>query len=227
MLLVIPGVLSADQLQEAQRALACAPWQSGKVTAGAQSAAVKHNRQLPEDDPLARQLGQWILQALGHHPLFLAAALPAQILPPLFNCYGPGEGFGLHVDNAIRPFGQGQLLRTDISATLFFSEPGDYDGGELCIETGFGAQAVKLAAGDMVIYPSTSLHRVNPVTRGERRAAFFWLQSLVRDETQRANLFDLDQSIQSLSHTLGNQHPDVLRLTGVYHNLIRRWADPA
>lgn len=228
MLLVIPQVLSPEALNQAQQRLYASPWRSGKQTAGSQSAAVKHNQQLPQDDPTAISLGRTILQALGQNPLFLSAALPALIVPPLFNRYDPGEGFGLHVDNAIRALPDGKtLLRTDLSATLFLSPPEDYQGGELCIETGFGAQAVKLAAGDLVLYPATSLHRVNPVTQGSRLAAFFWIQSLVREETQRAQLFDLDQSIQALSQRLGAQDPEVLRLSGVYHNLIRHWASPA
>lgn len=225
MMIVIENLLDPAAVQLGRSLLAQATWVDGKVTAGVQSGAVKHNRQLPEHSAEAKQLGELILRRLGENTLFLSAAIPDKIFPPLFNCYGVGEGFGLHIDNAIRPIkGTSQAVRTDLSATLFFSNPSEYDGGELQIETAYGAQAVKLNAGDLVLYPSSSLHRVTPVTRGARLASFFWLQSMVRDEGQRGLLFDLDQSIQSLSQQLGINHNEVLRLTGVYHNLLRRWA---
>lgn len=225
MLIVLEQILTPDQVHQALAQLRAADWVDGKGTAGEQSGQVKHNRQLPENSPLAQQLGQIILQALGHHQGFLAAAIPDAIFPPLFNRYGPGEGFGLHVDNAIRPLkGTGRALRTDLSATLFFTDPASYEGGVLEIETTYGAQSVKLQAGDLVLYPSTSLHRVTQVTAGERICAFFWLQSMVRDQGQRELLYDLDQSIQQLAAELTLGHPEVVRLTGVYHNLMRRWA---
>lgn len=225
MLIVIEGLFDQELVQQARALLAQAQWVDGKVTAGAQSGAVKTNRQLPEQSPEGKQLGEIILRRLGANPLFLSAAIPDRIFPPLFNRYGKGEGFGLHIDNAIRPIkGTSQAIRTDLSATLFLSDPADYDGGELIIETSFGAQAIKLNAGDLVLYPSSSLHRVTEVTRGERLASFFWLQSMVRDDGQRSLLFDLDQSVQALTAQLGSNHAEVLRLTGVYHNLLRRWA---
>lgn len=198
----------------------------GKTTAGAQSGAVKFNRQLPETSDTAVRLGNHLLQKLGQHPLFLSAALPKTIYPPLFNRYEGGEHFGTHVDNAIRPVtGTAHIIRTDLSATLFLHKPETYNGGELVIESQFGAQEVKLKAGDMVLYSASSLHHVLPVTQGQRLCAFFWLQSLVREDSQRSILFDLDQSIQNLSVHLGQTHPEVIRLSGVYHNLLRKWAD--
>ncbi|MCQ8896755.1 Fe2+-dependent dioxygenase [Limnobacter humi] len=226
MLIVIPKVLNADELDSFRTALHAAEWTDGKATAGTQSAAVKVNQQLPELSPVAQQLGNRLLKKLGAHPLFLSAALPKTIYPPLFNRYRGGEHFGVHVDNAIRPIaGTSHIIRTDLSATLFLMEPDSYDGGELVIETQFGSQAVKLNAGDMVLYSASSLHQVNAVTHGERLAAFFWLQSLVRDDGVRQLLFDLDQSIQELTQTLGQRHNEVVRLTGVYHNLMRRYAE--
>lgn len=226
MLITIPEVLSKDEVAEFRRSLDAADWDDGKTTAGAQSASVKHNRQLAPSSDLAQALGQRILRALSAHPLFLSAALPSKILPPMFNRYGPGETFGMHVDNAIRvnPLTQ-ERLRTDLSMTLFFSEPEDYDGGVLVVEDHYGTQEVRLPAGDMVLYPSTSLHEVTPVTRGERVSSFFWLQSLIRSNEHRTILFDLDQTIQDLAARTGAEDGDVVRLTGVYHNLIRMWAE--
>jgi PKHD-type hydroxylase len=226
MLIVIEALLNQEEIQQGRALLTQAPWVDGKITAGDQSGAVKTNRQIPEHSLEAKQLGEIILRRLGHNALFLSAAIPDKIFPPLFNRYGVGEGFGLHIDNAIRPIkGTSQAVRTDLSATLFFSDACDYDGGELHIETTYGAQTVKLNAGDLVLYPSSSLHRVTPVTRGERLASFFWLQSMVRDEGQRSLLFDLDQSLQAITAQLGANNSEVLRLTGVYHNLLRRWAN--
>ncbi|MEN9502712.1 MAG: hypothetical protein RI964_1997 [Pseudomonadota bacterium] len=226
MLICIPNVLTKEQVTYCCQRMATTEWVDGKVTAGTQSASVKHNSQLPEHSPVAREIGDLILDALAQTPTFISAALPAKIFPPLFNCYTNGEYFGTHVDNAIRHVpGTPVKIRTDLSATLFFAEPDEYAGGELIIEDVYGAQAVKLAAGDMVLYPSTSLHRVEPVTRGARICSFFWMQSLIRDDGQRTLLYDLDQSIQSLAVELGIGHSEVVKLSGIYHNLIRRWAD--
>ncbi|MBP6481855.1 MAG: Fe2+-dependent dioxygenase [Xanthomonadales bacterium] len=226
MLLTLADVLDAGEVAAFRQALAGAAWIDGRATAGEQSGKVKHNQQLAEDSPLARSLGDRVLDALARHPGFVSAALPLKIFPPLFNRYEGGEHFGVHVDNAIRVVtGTIVRVRTDLSATLFLSAPEDYDGGELVIEGEYGAQEVKLPAGDLVLYPAGSLHQVTPVTRGARVAAFFWIQSMVRDDGQRAQLYDLDQSVQSLAATLGIEHPDVVRLSGLYHNLIRRWAD--
>jgi PKHD-type hydroxylase len=225
MLLHIPNVLSRDQATEFRRLLDAAEWIDGRVTAGHQSAKAKDNEQLPEDAPLAKQLGQAILAALERHALFISAALPSKIFPPLFNRYSGGQAFGVHVDNAIRQIrGTAHRIRTDISATLFLSAPAEYDGGELIVEDTYGTQNVKLPAGDMVLYPATSLHRVQAVTRGARVASFFWIQSMVRDDGQRTLLFDLDTSIQRIAADLP-QHPSVVQLTGVYHNLLRQWAE--
>ena len=225
MLLHIPDVLSRDQVCECRRLLDAAEWIDGRVTAGHQSAKAKDNEQLPEDAPLAKQLGQAILAALERHPLFISAALPAKIFPPLFNRHSGGQAFGVHVDNAIRQIrGTAHRIRTDISATLFLSAPEEYDGGELIVEDTYGTQNVKLPAGDMVLYPATSLHRVQAVTRGARVASFFWIQSMVRDDGQRTLLFDLDTSIQRIAAD-HPQHPSVVQLTGVYHNLLRQWAE--
>jgi PKHD-type hydroxylase len=225
MLLSIPEVLTGDQVAEAREQLARADWVDGRVTAGYQSSRVKHNRQLPEDHPAARALGEMILAALQRSPLFISAALPLRIFPPLFNQYEGGQSFGSHVDNAIRQVpGTGFRIRTDLSATLFLSQPDEYDGGELAVEDTYGVHTVKLPAGDMVLYPSTSLHHVRPVTRGARIASFFWIQSLVRDDGERTLLFDLDTAIQRLSAEAPD-HPAAVQLTGVYHNLVRRWAE--
>ena len=224
MLLSVPDVFSPAEVRDIRAALEGAPWGDGRMTAGHQSAKVKHNEQLPENSPLAAQLREKVLTRLSHNALFITAALPARVYPPLFNRYGPGMGFGSHVDNALR--GTGDRLRTDVSATLFFSDPHEYDGGELVIDDAFGAQTVKLPAGHLILYPATSLHRVAAITRGWRYASFFWVQSLVRDAAQRALLFDLDVSIQGLRRRSGDA-PELLTLEGCYHNLLRRWAEPA
>ncbi|MCB0322502.1 MAG: Fe2+-dependent dioxygenase [Bdellovibrionales bacterium] len=226
MLIAIPDVLSTEQLEYFRSVMERSEWIDGKVTAGEQSGAVKKNSQLKEGSPEARELGEIILGALSQSSLFVSAALPLKIFPPLFNRYAGGQHFGTHVDNAIRAIpGTPVRVRTDLSCTLFLTEPDSYDGGELVVEDNYGAQEVKLPAGHMVLYPSTSLHHVKPVTRGARVASFFWLQSMVRDGGQRTLLFDLDQNIQRLSAELGLTHPNVVSLTGIYHNLIRCWAD--
>jgi len=225
MLLQIQQVLSAEDVSNMRRVLDSAEWVDGRVTAGHQSARAKDNLQLPEDHPAARQLGEAVVAALQRHPLFISAALPARVFPPLFNRYEGGGSFGSHVDNAIRQVtGTGLRIRTDLSATLFLASPDEYDGGELCVEDTYGVHRVKLPAGDMVLYPSTSLHHVTPVTRGARIASFFWIQSLVRDDGQRTLLFDLDSAIQRLNQDVPN-HPAAVQLTGVYHNLLRQWAE--
>ena len=226
MLLTIAEVLNPDRLAVFRQQLERADWIDGRVTAGDQSGTVKHNRQLAESSATARQLGDQVLDALAASALFVSAALPLKIFPPLFNAYSGGESFGTHVDNAIRVVpGSVVRVRTDLSATLFLADPDSYDGGELVIEDNFGTQEVKLPAGHLVLYPASSLHQVRPVTRGTRLASFFWIQSMVRDDGQRTLLFDLDQSIQSLTVEQGIDHPEVVRLSGIYHNLLRRWAD--
>ena len=224
MLLQIPDVLSVEQVAQVRRRLDEAEWVDGRVTAGHQSARVKDNRQLPEDHPVSREIGELIMAALGRNPLFLSAALPLRVFPPLFNRYEGGQSFGNHVDNAIRHAANGSRLRTDLSATLFLSEPEEYDGGELVVEDTYGVHAVKLQAGHMVLYPAMSLHRVTPVSRGARVSSFFWVQSMIREDGERRLLFDLDTAIQRLTVDLPN-HPAALQLTNVYHNLLRRWAD--
>lgn len=226
MLITIPAVLSKDEVLQVRAHLDAADWEDGARTAGPQSALVKQNQQLAPTSDAAQKLGQFILEKLTIHPLFLSAALPARILPPMFNKYETAQTFGTHVDNAIRvnPLTQ-ERLRTDLSMTLFLSEPQDYDGGELLVEDHYGTQSVKLPAGDMVLYPSTSLHEVTPVMRGARVSSFFWLQSMIRSDAHRSILFDLDQSIQSLSADMGTDHAEVVRLTGIYHNMIRLWAE--
>ncbi|MGH9345361.1 MAG: Fe2+-dependent dioxygenase [Terriglobia bacterium] len=202
-----------------------ADWVDGRVTAGHQSAQAKDNLQLPENSPAARQLGEMILTALGQNALFISAALPQRVFPPLFNRYQGGQSFGTHADNAIRQVtGTQQRIRTDLSATLFFAGPEEYDGGELVVEDTYGLHHVKLPAGHMILYPSTSLHQVRPVTRGARVASFFWIQSMVRDDGQRSLLFDLDLAIQKISKDMPG-HASAVQLTSVYHNLLRRWAD--
>lgn len=224
MLLTLPDVLSADQVAYARGRLDAADWGSGLMTAGHQGARVKNNRQLAQTDPLAVELGEMILAALGRNPMFMSFALPLRVLPPMFNRYTVGETFGTHVDGAIRNIpGTHLRLRTDLSCTLFLCEPAEYDGGELCVEDTYGGKSVKLPAGHMVVYPSASLHHVAPVTRGTRTASFFWLQSLVRDADKRALMFDLDTGIQQLSADHPD-HPAAVKLTGVYHNLLRLWA---
>jgi PKHD-type hydroxylase len=225
MLLSIPDVLSPEQVAEARGVLHAAEWVDGRVTAGHQSAKAKDNAQIPEGSPAAIRLGEMILAALGKNPLFLSAALPLRVFPPLFNRYAGGQSFGTHVDNAIRQVpGTGMRIRTDLSATLFFSDPSDYEGGELCVEDTYGVQRVKLAAGSMILYPATSLHHVTPVTSGARVSSFFWIQSMVRDDGQRSLLFDLDMGIQRLAADHPD-HPSAIQLTGVYHNLLRQWAE--
>jgi PKHD-type hydroxylase len=225
MLLQVPKVLDADQVAQCRRMLDDADWADGRITAGYQSAQAKHNLQLPEDAPVARELGDMILAALQRSPLFLSAALPLKVFPPLFNRYAGGHAFGNHVDNAIRQVrGTPHRIRTDLSATLFLSAPDEYDGGELVVEDTFGTHAVKLPAGDMILYPASSLHLVRPVTRGVRTASFFWIQSMVRDDGERTLLYDLDRATQQVHRDLPDS-PAALQLTGIYHNLLRRWAD--
>jgi PKHD-type hydroxylase len=225
MVLQIPDVLSAEQVAEARRMLERAEWVDGRVTAGHQSVKTKNNLQLPDDHPVARQLGDMILGALGRNALFVSAALPLRVFPPLFNCYQGGQSFGNHVDNAIRQVrDNGATIRTDLSATLFLADPDEYEGGELVVEDTFGVHSVKLPSGHMVLYPASSLHNVTPVTRGARLASFFWIQSMLRDDGERTLLFDLDTAIQRLAVDLP-EHPAVVQLTAVYHNLLRRWAN--
>jgi PKHD-type hydroxylase len=217
-------VLDMAQVAQAGAMLDAADWVDGRATAGHQSAQVKHNRQLPEGSPAARQLGDLVLGALERHPLFLTAALPSRVFPPLFNRYEGGEHFGSHVDNAIRQVtGTGLRIRTDLSCTLFLSNPGEYDGGELVVEDHYAERRVKLAAGDAILYPATSLHRVEPVTRGVRTSCFFWVQSMVRDAGERALLLDLDLAINQLRDRVPEEG-GLVQLTGLYHNLLRRWA---
>jgi PKHD-type hydroxylase len=226
MLLVVPKVLTAEQLNRCREVLAAADWVDGRVTAGYQGAQVKQNRQLAENSPAAHELGELVLGALERNPLFISAALPKRVYPPMFNRYEGGEHFGSHVDNAVRLIpGTGIKLRMDISATLFLADPADYEGGELLVEDTYGTHAVKLPAGDMVLYPSTSLHKVTPVTRGARLASFFWIQSMVRDDGQRTLLFDLDTAIQRLNATSADETART-RLIGCYHNLLRMWSEP-
>jgi PKHD-type hydroxylase len=225
-LICIPEVLTKDEVAHFRRVMDRAEWVDGRGTAGAQSATVKHNMQLPEGSPPARELGDRVLDALARCPLFVSAAIPLRIFPPLFNRYGVGQSFGTHVDGAIRAVpGTPVRIRTDLSVTLFLAEPGEYDGGELTVEDKYGTLEAKLPAGELVLYPSTSLHHVKPVSRGARVASFFWLQSMVRDDNARTMLFDLDQTIQQLSAERGIEDPACVRLTGIYHNLIRHWAD--
>lgn len=226
MLLHIPHVLTAEQVARCREVFDRAAWEDGRVTAGHQSAQVKKNLQLPENSPQARELGDLVLAALERSPLFISAVLPQRVFPPLFNRYDASMSFGSHVDNAIRPIpGTPLRIRTDVSATLFLSDPERYDGGELVVEDTYGSHEVKLPAGDLIIYPSTSLHHVTPVTRGVRLASFFWVQSMIRDVSQRALLFDLDTAIQQLNQEVP-QSPSLVMLTGVYHNLLRQWAEP-
>ncbi|HEY9103362.1 Fe2+-dependent dioxygenase [Chitinimonas sp.] len=224
MLLHIPEVLSAAQVAEIRRQLDAADWTDGRETVGVQGAQVKRNRQLPEHSPLARELGQLVLDALARNPMYFSAALPLRAVPPLFNRYEGGEHYGLHVDGSVRNLPQGGRLRTDLSCTLFLCEPEDYDGGELVVVDTYGTHEVKLPAGDMVLYPSTSLHKVEPVTRGARVCSFFWVQSMVRDDWQRHLLYELDQNIQKVRAKLGESE-EAVGLTGHYHNLLRQWAE--
>ena len=225
MMLHVPQVLTLAQVQAMRAALDAASWVDGRATVGEQGAQVKNNRQLPERSPLGAEWGQVIVQALMTNPLFFSAALPHRFVPPLFNRYGVGETYGLHVDGSVRTVpGTQQQLRTDLSCTLFLCEPEDYEGGELEVVDTYGSHEAKLPAGDLLLYPASSLHRVHPVTRGERVCSFFWLQSLVRSDAQRALLFDMDQSIQKLRARVGDVD-ETLALTGNYHNLLRMWSE--
>lgn len=225
-MIAIPNVLSREQVTAMRAEMDAAEWVDGNVTSGFQAALAKRNEQLPEDGETARRMAGAVLDALGRTPLFIAAALPLKVFPPLFNRYSASQGgkFDVHVDNAIR-IGREMRVRSDLSATLFLSDPEDYEGGELQVEDLFGTHIVKLPAGDMILYPSSSLHRVTPVTKGVRVASFMWLQSMVRDDGERRLLLELDQSIQSIAADRGQGDAEVVRLTGVYHNLLRRWAD--
>ena len=224
MLLHIPEVLTADQVAHIRQRLDAADWTDGRETVGAQGAKVKRNLQLPDTSPLREELAREVLRALARHPLYHAATLPLRTLPPRFNRYEGGGEYGFHVDGAVMALPNGEQLRSDISCTLFLAAPDEYHGGELIVSDTYGEHEVKLPAGDLIIYPSSSLHRVLPVTRGARVAAFFWVQSLIRDDARRRMLFELDTSIQTLTHT-GADAAAVLRLTGVYHNLLRQWAE--
>ena len=225
MLITIPDVLNAEQLRDCRQALEQAQWEDGRKTAGYLAQQTKSNLQLPLDHPVARQMGEFLMHVLGQHSGFIAAALPLRMLPPRFNRYEGGGQYGNHIDNAIFTVpGTSQRLRTDVSTTLSFSDPHEYDGGELIIEDVYGTQSVKLPAGHMVVYPGTSLHRVEPVTRGTRYASFFWTQSMLRHAHQRKLLWELDQSIQSLAGQ-GADSQELSRLTGIYHNLLREWSD--
>jgi PKHD-type hydroxylase len=226
MLLHVPAVLTKDEVAQFRNVLEQTEWVDGNVTSGVQSALAKNNLQVPEEAPEARALGEQILRALGGNAMFTSAALPLRVFPPLFNRYDVGMGFQPHVDNSIRYVASArQRVRTDVSCTLFLSEPDEYDGGELVIEDTYGEQSVKLAAGDMVIYPADSLHRVEPVTRGSRWASFFWAQSMIREDRERELLFRLDRSITLARAELGDKHPAILGLTSSFHSLMRKWAD--
>ena len=224
MLLHIPEVLDRQQLAGIRTRLEAAQWTDGRETVGHLGAQAKRNQQLPEDSPLKRELGEIILSALVRNPLFFSAALPLKYLPPRFNRYADGGTYGFHVDGAVMNLAQGEQLRSDLSCTLFLNEPEDYEGGELVISDTYGEHAVKLPAGDLILYPSSSLHQVTPVTRGARLASFFWVQSMIRDDGQRRMLFEMDQSIETLRRGDADAAA-VLQLTGVYHNLLRRWAE--
>lgn len=225
MLLQLPDVLTAQEVATCRQKMNQAEWIDGRVTAGRQSAKAKDNMQLPEDHPVARELSDLIISALQRNPLFMSAALPLRVFPPLFNRYQGGQSFGNHVDNSIRQVpGTPHRVRTDLSATLFLAAPDEYDGGELVVEDTYGLHTAKLPAGHMILYPSTSLHNVRPVTRGARIASFFWIQSMVRDDGRRTLLFDLDMAIQRINHDMPD-YAASLQLTGVYHNLLRQWAD--
>jgi PKHD-type hydroxylase len=224
MLLHVPAVLDAAQLAQVRAALDRAEWTDGKETVGAQGARVKRNRQLPEASPLRHQLAALVLGALARNPLYHAATLPLRTLPPRFNRYEGGDHYGFHVDGAVMGLPGGAQMRSDVSCTLVLSEPDEYDGGELVISDTYGEHEVKLPAGDLIIYPSSSLHQVQPVTRGVRIASFFWVQSLVREDRRRQMLFELDASIQALSRS-GAEQASLLRLTSVYHNLLREWSE--
>lgn len=225
MLLQIPDVLTPGQAAECRQKIEKAQWVDGRVTAGHQSALAKNNLQLEENHPLAQEMGEMVLGALERNQLFMSAALPLKVFPPLFNRYEGGQSFGNHVDNAIRQVtGTLHRVRTDLSATLFLTPPEDYEGGELVIEDTYGVHSIKLPAGYMILYPATSLHNVRPVTNGARISSFFWIQSMIRDDGERLILFDMDMAIQRIAEN-APEHPSVIQLTGVYHNLLRRWAD--
>ncbi len=226
MLICIPDVLSKADVAEFRAVMDAVEWEDGRSTAGAQSAEVKKNEQLPPNGEVSRKLGERVIRALTANPLFVSAAIPLHIFPPLFNRYGVGHRFGVHVDNAVRgDHLTGTRIRTDLSVTLFLSEPDEYDGGELVVEDYYGSHEVKLPAGQLVLYPATSLHTVTPITRGVRVASFFWLQSMIRDAHARSMIFDLDTAIQGLVERLGRNDPEVVKLSGLYHNLIRYWAE--
>lgn len=230
MLITIEKVLNAEQVTAARNRLAAAEWIDGRVTAGYQAQEVKRNAQIPENSPVSKELGEMVLAGLARSPRFMAAALPLRVFPPMFNSYAGGQTFGTHVDTAIRQLSStGQRIRTDLSATLFLTPPEEYDGGDLVVEDSYGEKRVKLPAGDMVLYPATSLHRVEPVTRGNRVSSFFWIQSMIRQDAHRTLLFDLDSSIQRLASSEQAHAPEVkassVQLTGVYHNLLRQWAE--
>jgi PKHD-type hydroxylase len=224
LLLHIPCVLTREQVLQFREALDGADWIDGRATVGPQGAQVKQNRQLPELSPVGQRLGRIILETLGRQPLFLSAVLPLRTSPPLFNRYEGGEHYGLHIDGAMRAMaGSDRILRTDVSSTLFLTDPEDYDGGELVVVDTYGTHEVKLPPGDLIVYPATSLHRVEPVTRGARTCSFFWTQSMVPDDGRRTMLFELDQNIQKLRARIGDGE-EVVALTGHYHNLVRQWA---
>lgn len=226
MMLHIPEILTKAQVAELRALIDAADWVDGNATSGTQSALAKQNMQLPEGSEAARHAGDMVQDALARSPLFVAAALPQKVFPPLFNRYAGGQTFGVHVDNAIRQARDSDFrIRSDLSATLFLAEPEDYEGGELTVEDTYGAHEVKLPAGDLILYPASSLHQVTPVTRGARVASFFWIQSLVRDDSRRTLLFDMDLSIQRLAIQLGQDDPSLVALTGTYHNLLRMWAE--
>jgi PKHD-type hydroxylase len=226
MMLAIPDLLDQEGVARVRAVIEPGEWIDGNATSGHQAALAKRNRQLAEDSAAAREAGKLVLEALGKSPLFIAAALPLKIFPPLFSRYQGGQNFGTHIDNAVRIHRASEFrVRSDVSATLFLDDPGAYDGGELVVEDSLGAHAVKLPAGHLLLYPASSLHRVEPVTKGTRTAGFFWVQSMVRDDGARAILFDLDQAIQAVAADRGQADRQVIRLTGVYHNLLRRWAD--
>lgn len=224
MLVVIPKVLDATLLQQCREELGSVEWSDGRGSAGYLARQVKNNQQLPDTHPVGRKLGEVVLRALQGNEVFTAAALPLKIVPPMFNRYDQTQTYGRHVDGAIRPVKGGHRVRTDLSATLFLSDPADYDGGELVIDDTFGPRKVKLAAGDMVLYPGTSVHSVTPITRGQRLASFFWIQSMVREDSKRVLLFELDRAIQKIAKDTPG-HGAVTELAGVYHNLLRLWAD--
>jgi PKHD-type hydroxylase len=228
MLVCVPDILNKDDVADFRRIMDASDWEDGRSTAGAHSALVKKNQQLPPNGEVSRQLGKRVVSALTAHPKFISAAIPLQIFPPLFNRYAAADGhhFGVHVDNAVRgDHLTGMRIRTDLSVTLFLSEPEEYDGGELVIEDNYGSHEIKLAAGNLVLYPASSLHMVTPVTRGMRVASFFWLQSMIRDAHARSLIYDLDAAIQSLVERIGRDDPETVKLTGIYHNLIRYWAE--